>query len=202
MAEKPREKKTKPPSVRKEEAPQHISSETHTQPGSEAVPEEIRNALARVVDEPTLGKILSSHDFVHVFVTRYYHWQGTLPPPEILERYAAMLSDAPERIFALAERQSAHRHTIEGEVIESDKIARTRGQRYALVIALGGLLLSGYALHLACPSYALAIVFVTLGSMVVTFLKSGSRQHQTARHPKTPPQSTTQVKTETDQGSL
>jgi uncharacterized membrane protein len=53
-------------------------------------------------------------------VVAVQQFSGPLPPPEIMERYDALVPGAAERILHMAEKQSEHRHRIESRVIASD----------------------------------------------------------------------------------
>lgn len=62
-----------------------------------------------------------------------------LPAPADLERYAALLPDAPERLLAAGEREQAHRHEIEGRLAKIDEEGMPRfyaGQKRAHTISV------------------------------------------------------------------
>ncbi|MDP2711047.1 MAG: DUF2335 domain-containing protein [Solirubrobacteraceae bacterium] len=96
-----------------------------------------------------------------------------LPSPDDLERYSAMLSDAPERLLAAGEREQAHRHEIESRLAHLDEVAMPKfyeGQRrgHYISLALGtgyeaimfAAVLSGYAWE------GIAGAAVGLGAMI------------------------------------
>ncbi|HEY6329129.1 MAG TPA: DUF2335 domain-containing protein [Blastocatellia bacterium] len=66
---------------------------------------------------------------------------GPIPPPELLKKYAETIPNAPERILAMAERQSAHRERMERWKV----ILAFLGVLFALIITLVSLYL-GYSL--------------------------------------------------------
>lgn len=70
-------------------------------------------------------------------------YSGPLPAPEDFMKYKDVLSDAPERILKMAEKQTDHR--IESE----QKIIRIKG-RESLIGQLAGLLISICCLIVAC----------------------------------------------------
>ena len=66
-------------------------------------------------------------------------YTSPLPSPDDLDRYAAHLPDAPERLLAAGEREQAHRHDIESRLAAMDEQALPRfyaGQRLAHTISL------------------------------------------------------------------
>jgi len=54
-------------------------------------------------------------------------FSGPLPPPEILAGYKTAFPDCPERIVAMAERQSAHRQSQESEELSGSIVLAKRG---------------------------------------------------------------------------
>jgi uncharacterized membrane protein len=96
-----------------------------------------------------------------------------LPPPADLERYHAALSDAPERLLAIVEREQAHRHEIERGLVaidEGEMVRSYAGQRRGHLISLG--LGSGYEVIMlvaVLKGYALAGIggaAAGIGSMI------------------------------------
>jgi uncharacterized membrane protein len=70
---------------------------------------------------------------------RQSSYTSPLPSPDDLDRYAAHLPDAPERLLAAGEREQAHRHDIESRLAAMDEQALPRfyaGQRLAHTISL------------------------------------------------------------------
>lgn len=103
-------------------------------------------------------------------------YASALPSPDDLERYQAMLPDAPERLLAGGEREQAHRHEIESRLAAIDEVAMPRyydGQKrgHAISLVLGAgyeaimlvAVLKGYALEgIAGAATGLAAMFWAL----------------------------------------
>lgn len=70
-------------------------------------------------------------------------FSGPIPPPAILERYAATYGDAPRIIFETFEKQTLHRHEMEQILIRGSEKRAGRGQflgtSILLVALLGGM---------------------------------------------------------------
>lgn len=105
-------------------------------------------------------------------------WQGPMPSPEAMKRFAEIDPTFPERIMALTEGEARHRREMERTELdalvrdkESERSERKRGQWFGFVLALvflvagGGLVLSGHAWAggtIATSTLAtLVVVFVT-----------------------------------------
>jgi uncharacterized membrane protein len=66
-------------------------------------------------------------------------YTSPLPSPDDLDRYAAHMPDAPERLLAAGEREQAHRHEIEKRLAAMDERALPRffaGERFAHAVSL------------------------------------------------------------------
>ena len=84
-------------------------------------------------------------------------WQGTLPPPEILDGYNTAITSGAERVVAIVENEAKHRHSLETYEAETDRteiLAKSgqmkRGQWMTFILTLvavlsgSGLVLAGY----------------------------------------------------------
>lgn len=59
-----------------------------------------------------------------------------MPPPEHFREYNEVLPGAAERLMALVERQQAHRHAIEGKMVDSDVRRTSLGMWMGLTIVV------------------------------------------------------------------
>jgi uncharacterized membrane protein len=64
---------------------------------------------------------------------------GPLPDPDTLKEYNEILPDAAERIFKMAEKEQEHHHTMGVKLVDSEIRKVSKGQNYALIISLVGL---------------------------------------------------------------
>lgn len=70
---------------------------------------------------------------------RQSSYTSPLPSPDDLDRYAAHLPDAADRLLTAGEREQAHRHEIESRLAAMDEQALPRfyaGQRFAHAVSL------------------------------------------------------------------
>lgn len=67
-------------------------------------------------------------------------FSGPLPPPEVLERYNKIVPGVAERIIKMAEQQSAHRRSLEAQVINSDIKNSKLGLYFGFMIGLTGII--------------------------------------------------------------
>ena len=93
-------------------------------------------------------------------------FQGPLPPPEVLEGYARLVSSAPERILQMAERQAAHRQEIERRNSRRPWLGILTGS----LIALALLGLAGYALYLGEPLVGGLLGGVDVAGLVAVYI--------------------------------
>jgi uncharacterized membrane protein len=70
---------------------------------------------------------------------RQSSYTSPLPSPDDLDRYVARVPDAAERLLAAGEREQAHRHRVESQLVATDAETMPRyfaGQRRAHFIGL------------------------------------------------------------------
>ncbi len=76
---------------------------------------------------------------ISVTYQRALSFSGPLPPPSILEEYSSVIQNGAERIMKMTENQSAHRISIEKQVISSQINQSSRGQWLGFIIGIVGL---------------------------------------------------------------
>ena len=83
-------------------------------------------------------------DFPQAISTSLF--SGPIPPPALMKEYAEIDPDFPRRFFAVADKQLAHDHAIEKDIIASNKEIvlnnqnlEKRGQLFGFILALVGL---------------------------------------------------------------
>lgn len=103
-------------------------------------------------------------------------WQGPLPQPEHLERFNAVVPGAAERIIAMAERQQAHRITLEDHAVKEQLTQSGRGQIFGLIIGVGGIALAAYLGHLGFHTAAGSVGGITLSGLAIAFIVGRSNQ--------------------------
>lgn len=102
---------------------------------------------------------------------------GPIPDPVQLAAYAQVQPDFPERLLALAEREQAHRHGLESTVVnrsaqrdvEAGERA-TRGQHYALIVALVGMATSVGLAFAGAPVAAAIVGALDIATLAGAFL--------------------------------
>ena len=114
-------------------------------------------------------------------------WSAPLPPPELLARYNQIIPNGAERLFAIVEKQSAHRIDLESHVAREQVRQSGRGQIFALTIGVLGLATSAYVAKLGLGAAAGTIASVALGTLAVTFIL-GKRSENSSRTSKNQPQ--------------
>ena len=109
-------------------------------------------------------------------VTQSVSFSGPLPPPALLARYNDVIQNGAERIMAMAERQSAHRESLEAKVVEGNVASQARGSHYAFLICLitivGGFVLIGMGKDI----YGIAAVVGSLATLAGVFVIAKRQQ--------------------------
>lgn len=117
-----------------------------------------------------------SREEVELEAQRY--WSGALPRPEDFARYAEVVSDAPERILRMAEKEQEHRINLESQIVPANNLAGKRGQWLGAAISIVALVLAVVASAIGAPwQVSVALVGVPVLSVarsLVTAFKNPS----------------------------
>lgn len=111
---------------------------------------------------------------------------GPLPPPEQLAAYERLLPGAVERIMQMAERQAAHRMSLEQKAVSTQLKESGRGQIFGLIIALCGIGASLTAILTGHDWAGGTIGTASLVSLVSVFV-IGKRMQARSLEEKRPP---------------
>lgn len=107
---------------------------------------------------------------------RGYHFSGPLPPPELLARYNQVIPNGAERILAMAERQSAHRESLESKVVDGNLAIQKSGSWRAFVLALVVILGGIYLMAAGRDAWGFAAILTSLVSLISVFFIGRSTQ--------------------------
>ncbi len=134
--------------------------------------------IRQPASEPEEPKAISgSAVAVHASVKAEY-FAGPLPPPELLARYNDIIPNGAERILAMAERQSAHRETLEREVVRGNLASQRRGSIFAFVLALVAIAGGIWLIDVGRNISGLATVISAMGGLASVFYMTQKRQNQ------------------------
>lgn len=95
---------------------------------------------------------------------------GPLPPARELADYKAIDPSFAERIMQMAEREQAARHAIPNDLMKREYALKSRGQHYALALAVFILLFAGYLAYLGDTAMAGKVAIGTLVGIVGIFV--------------------------------
>jgi uncharacterized membrane protein len=105
-------------------------------------------------------------------------FSGPLPPPGLLAKYNEVIPNGAERIMAMAERQSAHRESLEAQVVAGNVASQARGSHYAFIICLitivGGFVLIGMGKNI----YGISAVIGSLATLAGVFVIAKREQRK------------------------
>ena len=103
-------------------------------------------------------------------------YSGPLPPPAAFQKYNEILPGAADRLLSMAERQSAHRQSLEKSVVDAGCSAQVRGQYLGFAIAMT-VVLGGFTLIWnGKDAVGLSAIITSLVSLVGVFLYGRSQQ--------------------------
>ncbi len=104
------------------------------------------------------------------------YFSGPLPAPSLLAKYNEVIPGGAERILSMAERQSAHRESLEASIVHGNLEMQRRGSNraflLALVIILGGI----YLMATGKNAWGFAAIITSLVSLVSVFAITHSKQ--------------------------
>lgn len=129
-------------------------------------PETARRLDARAI------KLLSGQPVTQLTQTHFTAtmWQGPLPPPEQLIRYNEAAPNAAEIILQMARDQAVHRQKLEAIVIPEQQLQSRRGQLFAFVIGMTGIV-GSVILGMCNQSWASGtLATVSMGVLGVAFI--------------------------------
>lgn len=104
-------------------------------------------------------------------------FSGPLPPPETLGQYEQLVPGCAERIIAMAERQAAHRQSLEKTFLDSGCRNERAGQLFAGVIAVTGIIAGAVLVNEGKDLAGFTAMLVPLAGIVGSFFY-GKRQQQ------------------------
>lgn len=133
------------------------------------LPEDLKPVLVKLPEEERekAARIILTEISMEITKTSF---SGPLPHPSILKGYEEVLKGSAERIFKMAENQSAHRQEIEKTVIASQMKQSERGQNYGLGIGIFGLIIGTILTFYGFSTVAGVLFATTILGLVSVFV--------------------------------
>jgi uncharacterized membrane protein len=103
-------------------------------------------------------------------LTQSVSFSGPLPPPGLLAKYNEVIPNGAERIMAMAERQSAHRESLEAKVVEGNVASQARGSHYAFIICLITIVGGFVLIAMGKSIYGVSAVIGSLATLAGVFV--------------------------------
>jgi uncharacterized membrane protein len=101
-------------------------------------------------------------------------YSGPIPPPSIMAEWEKLLPGSADRILKMAEKQTAHRITIEEKVVDGDVRRSDRGLIFGFIIALvmiiGGLIVIGLGHDVAGAAVITGSLIGVVGLFVYAYI--------------------------------
>lgn len=96
-------------------------------------------------------------------------FSGPVPPPSLLARYNDVVPNGAERLMAMAERPSAHRESLEAQVVSGNLAIQKQGNNRAFILALVVILGGIYLMATGKSGWGFAAIITSLTSLVSVF---------------------------------
>lgn len=96
-------------------------------------------------------------------------FSGPIPPPSYLARYNDVVPNGADRILSMAERQSAHRESLETKVVDGNLQSQRQGQTRAFILALIVILCGTYLMATGKSAWGFAAIVSSLTALVSVF---------------------------------
>lgn len=137
-------------------------------------------AIKQILDDPEIpeDKKEALKSVIGISIERSSEFSGPLPPPEILEKYNAVIDNGAERIMTMAENQSAHRLQLEKQVVNSQIKQSGRGQWFGFIVGIVGLALATTLAILGYQVVATVFGSTTIVGLAAAFVIGKKMQHK------------------------
>jgi uncharacterized membrane protein len=97
-------------------------------------------------------------------------FSGPLPHPALLAKYNEVIPDGAERIMKMAERQSAHRESLEAQVVAGNIASQARGSIFAFILCLVAIIGWFALLFTGRNTVGLASIISSLAALASAFI--------------------------------
>ena len=131
------------------------------------------------VDQGAETKVLKDDNQGPLAVEASYSFMGPIPPPRILAGYNSVVPNGADRVIRMAEKEQAHRHNIEANIVNKESFEKRVGLVFAFILALSVLGVSSYLLIFTEKSgYGLTVFVIELGGLVWAFLGAKEKRQR------------------------
>lgn len=105
-------------------------------------------------------------------------FSGPLPHPALLAKYNEVIPNGAERIMAMAERQGAHRESLEARVVAGNVASQARGSIFAFIICLVALVGGFTLIAVGKSADGLASIISSLAALAGVFVYGKYQQRK------------------------
>lgn len=119
---------------------------------------------------PELMDVLMESGQFQAMVRHETSFSGPLPPPEIISDYEKILPGGAERIFAMAEKEQVHRHSMDSLAVNGAIRKDKRGQWMGFSIAIIILAIASVFAWKGNTTFAGTLIAIDLLGLVSVFV--------------------------------
>ena len=131
-----------------------------------------RQAVSDLVRPEEVGSVAVSSKYQAAF------FSGPVPPPEFLARYNEVVPNGAERLLAMAERQSAHRESLETKALDGNLKVQAQGNTRAFILAFVIILGGIYLMATGKSGWGFASIITSVTALISVFAIAKSDQKQ------------------------
>ena len=99
-----------------------VSANTDTT-ADETYPQKIVEVIEPIINSDQLSNEKKVEQIVGIIGITHESFRGPIPHPQILKGYQEIVTDAPERIIRMAEKEQMHRQSVENEMLAQTRFA-------------------------------------------------------------------------------
>ena len=122
-----------------------------------------------IEDVKNAGDVVDPRGSATLIAAEYQKYEGPLPHPDHLEKYENTMPGAADRVFAMLEKEQAHRHTSHNEIVQS-VIKRERwGQISGTLLAIIGFATAIILSYIGNPLYGAGLGTALIASITGIF---------------------------------
>ncbi|WP_336708893.1 MULTISPECIES: DUF2335 domain-containing protein [unclassified Cedecea] len=119
---------------------------------------------------PELVSALLGSGKFQAMVSHETSFSGPLPPPDIISGYDKVVPGGAERIFAMAEKEQSHRHTMDSTAVNGAINKDKRGQCMGFSIAIIILAIASVFAWRGSTTFAGTLIAIDLIGLVSVFV--------------------------------
>ena len=152
----------------------HNSIKGHYEEEIEEIEDEIEEVSPEFSKLPDQDKKAITRRFVEHMEMH----SGPIPSPDVISKYNGIIPNGADRIMTMAEKEQDHRITSESKLIDGQVKALNKGQDYALIISIVGIICGTIATVLGYPVFGSSMAGGSVVIIAAGFINGKIKQRK------------------------